>query len=156
MGVLVGVNVTVGVRVAVRVGVRVAVGVTVAVGVAVGPTTPGEANRNWSTVAITTARGKMVIFRYSPNFAETELRKFFSLAQSPLEHTATQGNCQVRRPKRQDHSVFTQHALSRRTHHLIERSRVLQRLFARGRKVEHAAAVLKTPCPQEPPTLQAI
>jgi len=105
---------------------------------------------------MTTARGKIITFRYSPSSDGTEVRKFLSLAQSPLDDTATQGNCQVRRPRRQDHSVFTQHALSRRTHHLIERSRVLQRRFARGREVEHAAAVLKTPCPQEPPTLQAI
>jgi len=75
VGVLVGVRVTVevGVGVTVRVGVAVAVGVRV--GVAVGAvrrcTTPGGTRGNWSTVAMTTARGKMIIFRYSPNFAGT-------------------------------------------------------------------------------------
>jgi hypothetical protein len=112
VGVLVGVNVTVEVgvgvaaEVAVRVGVAVIVGGRVAVGVGVAvavevasrSTTPGETKGNWSTVAMTTARGKTIIFRYSPNSAGTEARKFFSSAQSPLEDTATKGICQVRRP----------------------------------------------------------
>ncbi|MBM4466910.1 MAG: hypothetical protein FJ014_15390 [Chloroflexi bacterium] len=59
----VAVRVGVGVTVAVGVAVRVGVGVTVAVGVVVGPTTPGEANRNWNTVTMTTARGRIAIFR---------------------------------------------------------------------------------------------
>ena len=97
----VGVAVGVGVRVTVGGGVRVAVGVrvTVAVGVASRSTPPGETNRNWNTVAMTTARGKKTIFRYSPDPTGTELRKFFSLAQSSLEDTATKEICQVRRRK---------------------------------------------------------
>ena len=46
---------------------------------------------------MTTASGTMIIFRYSPNFAGTKVRKSISLAQSPLEDTATKGICQVRR-----------------------------------------------------------
>jgi len=89
VGVFVGVRVAV--EVGVAVGVAVRVGVTVAVGVAVGSTTPRGAKRNWSTAATTTARGKMIIFRYWPNFAGTEVRKSISLAQSPLEDTAAKG-----------------------------------------------------------------
>jgi len=95
----VGVKVAVEVEVAVGVGVRVAVAVGVRVGVAVGGarrcTTPGDTRGNWNTVAMTTARGKTIIFRYSLNFAGTEIRKCISLAQSPLEDTATKGICQV-------------------------------------------------------------
>jgi hypothetical protein len=100
VGVAVAGKVAVRVGVAVIVGVRVAVGVgvAVAVGVASRSTTPGGTKRNWSTVAMTTARGKMMIFRYSPNSAGMEVRKFFSLAQSSLEDTATKEICQVRRP----------------------------------------------------------
>lgn len=87
----------VGVRVAVAVEVRVAVmvRVVVVVGVASRFTTPGVTKGNCSTVATATARGKTIIFEYSLNFAGTELRKFISLAQSPLEHTATKEICQV-------------------------------------------------------------
>jgi len=95
VGVAVAVGVGVGVGVAVAVGIRVAVRVGVEVGVAVGvvirSTTPRGTKRNWNTVAMTTARGKMIIFRYWPNFAGTEVRKSISLAQSPLEDTATKG-----------------------------------------------------------------
>jgi hypothetical protein len=100
MGVLVGVWVAVivgdGVNVAVGVTVAVGVGVGVAVGVAISSTTSRGTNRNWNTVAMTTARGKMTIFRYSPNSAWTGVRKLLSLAQLPLEDTATKGICQVR------------------------------------------------------------
>ncbi len=84
--VAVEVEVAVGVRVRVGVGVRVAVGVgvAVAVGVASRSTTPGETKDNCNTVAMTTARGKMIIFRDSPNSAGTEVCRFLSLAQSPL------------------------------------------------------------------------
>ena len=93
VGVRVAVEVAVRVGIGVAVGVRVAVGVgvTVAAGVDINSTISGETKRNWSTVAMTTARGKMIIFRYSPNFAGTEVRKSISLAQSPLEDTATKG-----------------------------------------------------------------
>ena len=100
MGVLVGVGVTVsvGVGVAVIVGVNgiVGVGVTVFVAVANGSTIPEGTKRHWHTVTMVTARGKMITFRNSPNFAATELRKFLSLVQWPLENTATRENCQVR------------------------------------------------------------
>ena len=86
MGVLVGVVVAVivGVGVSVTVGVSVAVGVEVgvAVGVVIRSTTPKGTKRNWNTVAMTTARGKMIIFRYWPNFGGTAVRKSISLAQS--------------------------------------------------------------------------
>ena len=109
MGVLVGVRAAVEVGVGVRVAVEVGVGVTVRVGVAVAIgvrvgvavgvvkrcTTPGDTKGNWNTVEMTTARGKTIIFRYSLNFDGTEIRKFISLAQSPLEDTATRENCQV-------------------------------------------------------------
>jgi hypothetical protein len=80
----VGVGVAVGVSVGVAVGVSVGVAVGVSVGVAVGvvskSTAPGETEGNWSMVAMTTARGKIIVFRYSPNPGSTEVRKFLSLA----------------------------------------------------------------------------
>jgi hypothetical protein len=53
--------------------VVVGVGVAVAVGVASRFTAPGETKGNCSTVAIATARGKTIIFRYSLNFASVKL-----------------------------------------------------------------------------------
>ena len=83
---LVGVGVGVGVAVIVGDGVTVTVGVSVAVGVEVGvvirSTTPKGAKRSWNTVAMTTAKGKMIILRYWPNFGRTAVRKSISLAQS--------------------------------------------------------------------------
>jgi hypothetical protein len=93
----VGVAVVAGGEVKVTVGVSVAVGVGlgVAVGVVIRSTTPRGAKRNWNTVTMATASGRIAILRYSPNSARTELRNFFSLVQSSLEDTATKGNCQV-------------------------------------------------------------
>lgn len=64
VGVVVAVIVGDGVTVTVGVIVAVGVGVGVAVGVANRSTIPEGAKRNWNTVAMTTARGKMIIFRY--------------------------------------------------------------------------------------------